>query len=50
MEHKSEHFDPPRYPKLILPIEEAMKIEFKVTCKKIMIDLTKQLVKEIKSK
>ena len=48
MEHKSEHLDPPRYPKLILPIEDGMKKSFDITIKKVMIDVTKQLTKEIK--
>ena len=45
---KTQHLDPPRYPKLILPIEDQMKKSFAVTTKKIMIDVTKQLTKEVK--
>ena len=40
--------DPPRYPNLINPIEDEMKQSFVVTTKKIIIDVTKQLVKEVK--
>ena len=47
---KPQHFDPPRYPKLILPIEEAMKKSFVVTVKKIQVDLTKQLTAEVKKR
>jgi hypothetical protein len=50
MEHKIEHIDPPRFPKLINPLEDSMKKSFDVTIKKMMIDVTKQLVKEIKVK
>jgi hypothetical protein len=50
MEVKSEHFDPPRYPKLIVPIEDEMKHSFDVTVKKIMIDVTKQLTQAVKTK
>jgi len=47
---QNKHLDPPRYPRLILPIEEGMKRSFTVTAKKILIDVTKQLTKEIKQK
>jgi hypothetical protein len=46
----SEHLDPPRYPKLIIPIEEGMKKSFDFTVKKIMIDITKQLTQAIKQR
>jgi hypothetical protein len=48
MQHQSEHLDPPRYPRLILPLEDEMKKSFDITIKKVMIDVTKQLTKEIK--
>ena len=47
---KTQHLDPPRYPKLILPIEDQMKKSFDITLEKIKVDLTKKLVQEIKSK
>ena len=50
MEQNHKHFDPPRYPKLILPIEEEMKKNFVVTTKKMLVDLTTQLTKEAKKK
>jgi hypothetical protein len=50
MELKSEHLDPPRYPKLIVPIEDEMKRAFTVTIKKIMIDVTKLLTRAVKQK
>jgi hypothetical protein len=50
MKTLNEHLDPPRYPKLILPLEDDMKKSFDITVKKVMIDVTKQLTKEIKSK
>jgi len=50
MKSDKQHFDPPRYPKLIIPIENEMKRSFVVTSKKILIDITKQLTKEIKQK
>lgn len=50
MELKSEHLDPPRYPKLITPIESEMKRTFGITVKKIMIDITKQLTQAVKTK
>ena len=50
MEPKSEHLDPPRYPKLITPIESEMKRSFDVTVKKIMIDVTKTLTQAIKQR
>jgi hypothetical protein len=42
--------DPPRYPKLITPIETSMKDSFTVVVKKLMIDVTKQLTQAIKYK
>jgi len=42
--------DPQRYPKVINPIEQEMKQYFEVTSKKILIDVTKQLIKEVKKK
>jgi hypothetical protein len=50
MEQKVEHMDPPRYPKLITPLEDCMKKSFDVTIRKIMIDITKQLTQAVKSK
>lgn len=47
---ENKHLDPPRYPKLINPLEEGMKKKFDITLDKIKIDLTKKLVEEIKSK
>jgi hypothetical protein len=44
----NQHLDPPRYPKLIIPIESEMKHAFDVTVKKIMIDVTKQLTQAVK--
>ena len=41
--------DPPRYPKLITPIEKEMMDSFSLHSKKILIDVTKSLTKEIKS-
>lgn len=48
MLNKLPHIDPPRYPKLIIPIEQGMKQHFEIVIKKIVIDITKQLVKEVK--
>jgi hypothetical protein len=48
MEDKHRHLDPPRYPEVINPIEQGMKQMFAVTTKKIMIDITKLLTKEVK--
>jgi hypothetical protein len=47
---ENKHLDPPRYPKLIIPLEEMMKKTFAVTTSKILVDVTKQLVKEVKEK
>ncbi len=47
---KDKHLDPPRYPKLILPIEKEMEKEFDVVMKKMMIDVTKQLTVAMKRK
>jgi hypothetical protein len=47
---ENKHLDPPRYPKLILPIENGMKKQFELVSKKIIIDITKQLTKEVKQK
>lgn len=40
--------DPPRYPNLINPIEDEMKNAFSVTVNKIIVDVAKQLVEEVK--
>ena len=50
MQTKSEHFDPPRYPRLILPLEDEMKKSFDITIKKVMIDVTKQLTQAVKQR
>jgi hypothetical protein len=49
MENK-KHIDPPRYPTTINPIEQNMKRMFNVTIEKLVIDVTKQLTKEVKKK
>ena len=46
----NQHLDPPRYPKLIVPIESEMKWSFDVTVKKIMIDVTKILTQAVKQR
>jgi hypothetical protein len=48
--HGNEHLDPPRYPVLINPLEQGMKQQFEAVVKKLVIDVTKQLVKEVKEK
>lgn len=48
MNHKHLAIDPPRVPKLIVPIETEMKRSFRAITKKIMIDVTKQLTQELK--
>jgi hypothetical protein len=50
MPENDQHIDPPRYPKLITPIEDEMKLSFTIIVKKVLIDVTKQLTKEVKSK
>ena len=45
---ENRHLDPPRYPRLINPLEEEMKTKFEITVKKIVIDLTKQLTATVK--
>jgi hypothetical protein len=40
--------DPPRYPAVIHPLELGMKTHFEAVIKKTIIDITKQLVKEVK--
>lgn len=45
---KIQHLDPPRYPKLINPIEESMKKQFDITLDKIKIDFSKRLIQEVK--
>ena len=47
---KNKHFDPPRYPGLINPLEQEMKMKFDITVKKIIIDITKQLTAAVKPK
>lgn len=49
MKGKQPHIiDPPRYPKLIIPIEQGMKRSFALVSKKMLIDITKQLTQEVK--
>ena len=42
------NFDPPRYPKLINPIEGAMKKKFDVMLGKMKVDFTKKLIDSLK--
>ena len=42
--------DPPRYPNLINPIEAEMKRSFDATTKRILVDVAKQIVEEVKKK
>lgn len=46
--NKVHIIDPPRYPKLIIPLEEEMKKRFNITLDKIKVDIGKELVQEIK--
>ena len=48
VQKENKHLDPPRYPRLINPLEEEMKTKFEITIKKILIDVTKQLTQVIK--
>jgi hypothetical protein len=36
--------DPPRFPKLIVPIEKEAKISFAVQMNKMLVDVTKKMV------
>ena len=47
---ESKHLDPPRYPRLIHPLEQGMKDSFEAVNKKILIDITKQLTTAVKTK
>ena len=50
MEKNNQHIDPPRYPKLINPIELMMKMKFEVTLDLIKIDVGKRMTEELKKK
>lgn len=40
--------DPIRYPKLISPIEDKVKQDFDLSMNKLLVDVTKKLVKFLK--
>jgi len=40
--------DPPRFPKLIVPIESEVKKDFAVQMNKMVVDVTKKLVEFLK--
>lgn len=41
--------DPPRYPELIVPLEDEFKKSFAVGMNKMLADITKKMVKIVKS-
>ena len=46
---KKGNFDPPRYPKLINPIEDEMKKQFDVMLGRMKVDFTKKLISAVKN-